>query len=127
MPTDLNNLVYYAIVLVFVIALIVIGARLLKGSKSAGDSKAGSFLRGRDRRLGVVEAVSVDGRRKLILLRRDNVEHLIMTGGPVDLLIENAIQVSQPAEHAFDTKTDDGSVTIDHDSEPAASDNDEDK
>ncbi|MCH8239989.1 MAG: hypothetical protein IIB62_08060 [Proteobacteria bacterium] len=127
MPMDLNNVVYYIIALVFVIALILIGARLLRGSKSGGNSKPGSFLRGRDRRLAVVEAASVDGRRKLILLRRDNVEHLIMTGGPVDLLIENGIHASRPANHAFETKTGDGGVTIAPDSEPAASDNDEHK
>jgi len=45
-------------------------------------------LRGRDRRLGMVETASVDAHRKLILIRRDTVEHLIMTGGPVDVLIE---------------------------------------
>jgi len=127
MPTDPINLVYYAIALVFVVALILIGARLLGRSKSGGDSKAGSFLRGRDKRLGVVEAASVDGRRKLILLRRDNVEHLIMTGGPVDLLIENGIHSSQPAEHSCKTQIGDGQVTIERDSEPAASENDADK
>src|SRR5262245_56475128 len=31
---------------------------------------------------------SVDAHRKLILIRRDTPEHLIMTAGPVDLLIE---------------------------------------
>jgi formyltetrahydrofolate deformylase len=29
----------------------------------------------------------VDGRRRLVLIRRDDVEHLIMTGGPVDVVI----------------------------------------
>ena len=122
MPTDLNNLVYYLFAFVFVIALILIGARFLRGSTSKGNSKAGSFLRGRDRRLGVVEAASVDGRRKLILLRRDNVEHLILTGGPVDLVIETGIHSSQPAEPSFDTQDDDGRVTIARDSEPDAPD-----
>jgi len=122
MPTDLNNLVYYLFAFVFVIALILIGARFLRGSTSKGNSKAGSFLRGRDRRLGVVEAASVDGRRKLILLRRDNVEHLILTGGPVDLVVETGIHSSQPAEPSFDTKDDDGRVTIARDSEPDAPD-----
>lgn len=122
MPIDLNNLVYYATALVVVLALIVIGARLLRRLKSGGNSKAGSFLRGRDRRLGVVEAISVDGRRKLILLRRDNVEHLIMTGGPVDLLIETGIHSSRPEEQAYD-----GQVIIARDSEPATSDNDADQ
>ncbi len=50
-------------------------------------------------RLGVVEQASVDSRRRLVLIRRDGVEHLIMTGGPVDMVIETGIQAPQP-EHA---------------------------
>jgi hypothetical protein len=52
-------------------------------------------------RLGVIEQASVDARRKLVLIRRDGVEHLIMTGGPVDVVIETGIQAPQarmPAE-----------------------------
>src|SRR5262249_29129986 len=53
-------------------------------------------------RLGVIEQASVDARRKLVLIRRDAVEHLIMTGGPVDVVIETGIQIPQvsrvPAE-----------------------------
>jgi hypothetical protein len=120
MPTDLNDIIYYVIAFVFVIALIAIGARLLKGTMNKGNSKAASFLRGRDKRLGVVEAASVDGRRKLILLRRDDVEHLIMTGGPVDMLIESGIHSSQAEEPSFEPHKDDGRVIIARDTEPAA-------
>ncbi len=42
-------------------------------------------------RLGVSEQATVDSRRKLVLVRRDDVEHLIMTGGPVDVVIETGI------------------------------------
>jgi len=42
-------------------------------------------------RLAVTEQASVDSRRKLLLIRRDDVEHLIMTGGPVDVVIETGI------------------------------------
>jgi hypothetical protein len=42
-------------------------------------------------RLTVMEQASVDSRRKLVLIRRDDVEHLIMTGGPVDVVIETGI------------------------------------
>jgi hypothetical protein len=42
-------------------------------------------------RLAVMEQASVDGKRKLVLVRRDDVEHLIMTGGPVDVVIETGI------------------------------------
>ncbi len=133
MPTDLNTLVVYAIAFVFVIALILVGARLLRGATSGGNSKGSSFLRGRERRLGVVEAASVDGRRKLILLRRDNVEHLIMTGGPVDVVVETGIEgpssaqpsKDQPREPAFEKPADDnGQVIIAREKEPAAHEQD---
>jgi hypothetical protein len=52
-----------------------------------------------DPRLGVSEVASVDSRRRLVLVRRDDVEHLIMTGGPVDVLIETNI-APRPVEHA---------------------------
>jgi flagellar protein FliO/FliZ len=42
-------------------------------------------------RLGVIEQAPVDSRRRLVLVRRDDVEHLIMTGGPVDVVIETNI------------------------------------
>lgn len=44
-----------------------------------------------DPRIGVIEYAHVDGRRKLLLIRRDDVEHLVMTGGPVDVVIETGI------------------------------------
>jgi flagellar protein FliO/FliZ len=46
-------------------------------------------------RLGVTEHAAVDSRRRLVLIRRDNVEHLIMTGGPVDVVIETGIPVER--------------------------------
>ena len=47
--------------------------------------------RTRQPRLGVVDAFSVDGQRQLVLIRRDNVEHLIMIGGPNDVVVESEI------------------------------------
>jgi hypothetical protein len=38
-----------------------------------------------------MEQASVDRMRRLVLIRRDDVEHLIMTGGPVDVVIETGI------------------------------------
>jgi hypothetical protein len=39
-------------------------------------------------RLAVIDAASVDGRRRLVLIHRDNVEHLLLIGGPTDVVIE---------------------------------------
>lgn len=99
MSTDLTSIATYVGAFIFVIALIGAGAWILKGMLTNGSNKkTGSFLRGRERRLGVVEAANVDGRRKLILIRRDDTEHLIMTGGPVDVVVETGIQTDRPEE-----------------------------
>ena len=42
-------------------------------------------------RLGVVETAIVDQTR-LVLVRRDDVEHLIIVGGPVDMVVETGIK-----------------------------------
>ena len=47
--------------------------------------------RTRQPRLGLVDAFSLDGQRQLVLVRRDNVEHLVMIGGPNDVLLESEI------------------------------------
>ncbi|MDQ0320509.1 hypothetical protein QO002_002647 [Pararhizobium capsulatum DSM 1112] len=57
------------------------------------------FIRGgknRQPRLAVLDAAAVDTRRRLVLVRRDDVEHLIMIGGPTDIVIESRIGASAP-------------------------------
>ncbi|MEJ7014727.1 flagellar biosynthetic protein FliO [Sinorhizobium meliloti] len=52
------------------------------------------FVRGgknRQPRLAVLDAAAVDTRRRLVLVRRDDVEHLIMIGGTTDIVIESRI------------------------------------
>src|SRR4051794_31721658 len=47
--------------------------------------------RTRQPRLGIVDVYDLDRQRQLILLRRDNVEHLLLIGGPNDVVIETNI------------------------------------
>lgn len=47
--------------------------------------------RARVPRLGLVDAFDLDRQRQLVIIRRDNVEHLLMIGGPNDLVIESQI------------------------------------
>jgi hypothetical protein len=62
------------------------------------------FIRGgknRQPRLAVLDAAAIDTRRRLVLVRRDDVEHLIMIGGPTDVVIESRIASSaQPQVQA---------------------------
>ena len=46
----------------------------------------------RERRLRIVEVLQLDPRRRLILIRRDDVEHLILTGATADLVVETTIR-----------------------------------
>jgi len=58
------------------------------------------FIKGgkaREPRLMVLDAAAVDPKRRLVLIRRDDVEHLIMIGGPTDIVIESGISDRQPA------------------------------
>jgi len=47
------------------------------------------------KRIALVEQVVIDGKRSLVLVRRDGVEHLLMTGGPVDIVIETGIDATR--------------------------------
>jgi hypothetical protein len=60
----------------------------------------GGIGRGRVPRLAVVDALTVDRRRRLLLVRRDNVEHLILIGGPSDVVVETAIQRTRTRQAA---------------------------
>jgi hypothetical protein len=39
----------------------------------------------------VIDAAAIDARRRLVLIRRDNVEHLLIIGGPTDVVVEQNI------------------------------------
>jgi hypothetical protein len=58
---------------------------------------SGSIARGRNRRLSVVDSLALDPKRQLLIIRRDNVEHLILTGGPQDVVIEAGIAIEEAA------------------------------
>jgi hypothetical protein len=75
----------FFIAFLVVLALIGLTAWLVR---RFGANRLGSTARGRQPRLAVIDAATVDGRRRLVLIRRDNIEHLLMIGGPTDLVVE---------------------------------------
>jgi flagellar protein FliO/FliZ len=88
-------------VVAFVLVLVLIGgAAYLVRRFGATALNAAAGGRGRQPRLAVIDAASVDGRRRLVLIRRDNVEHLIMIGGPSDVVIEPNIVRAIPTAPA---------------------------
>lgn len=75
-----------------VIVLILLGVWLLKLLFRVSSNG----VRGRNRRLAIVDSLVVDQKRQLLIVRRDNVEHLILTGGNQDLVVEAGIVPPEP-------------------------------
>jgi len=86
-----GTLLNAAFALGIVLVLIVFGLWLLKLLTRASEGMG----RSREKRLQVVDTATVDGKRKVMIIRRDNVEHVVMTGGPTDLVIESGIVVPE--------------------------------
>jgi flagellar protein FliO/FliZ len=80
----------------FVAVLALIGAAAWLVRRFAGNRLGANPNRGRAPRLAVIDAAAVDGRRRLVLVRRDNVEHLLMIGGPTDIVVEPNIVRAMP-------------------------------
>jgi hypothetical protein len=87
----MGDLLWYLFVLALLALLIVAAIWVLRNYINGVSPVAALFAPRPERRLAVVEQAAVDSRRRLLLVRRDDVEHLIMTGGPVDLVIETGI------------------------------------
>lgn len=84
-----------ALVLLVIVLVIV---RLIK-SLTFGTFVAGG--RNRKTRLAVMDAAAVDSHRRLVLVRRDDIEHLLLIGGPTDVVVEREIRLGQPRRPAL--------------------------
>jgi len=99
----------FFIAFLVVLALIGLTAWLVR---RFGANRLGGAARGRQPRLAVIDAAAIDGRRRLVLIRRDNIEHLLMIGGPTDVVVEPNIvravgareQPREPARVAIPTE-----------------------
>lgn len=77
---------------IVVLVLLIIAIRMLGGN-----------VRGRrGSRLGISEYHELDKTRRLVLVRRDDVEHLLLIGGGHDMVVESGIGASAPAERAVE-------------------------
>jgi hypothetical protein len=87
-----GRLVQYLVALFIVLVLVGLFALVLRRI-TGGRMGLSTGDRGRTRqpRLGIVDVYDLDRQRQLVLLRRDNVEHLLLIGGPNDVVIETNI------------------------------------
>jgi flagellar protein FliO/FliZ len=88
---ELSTPVKAIIALAIVLVLVLIAGLLLRRVAGGRLKLPGQGARARQPRLGIVDIFEMDRQRQLVLLRRDNVEHLVMIGGPNDLVIEASI------------------------------------
>lgn len=109
MDIDLTQYATFLFALIFVIGLIALMAVVLR--KFSPSARLAARVKGSRRRLAVVEAASIDSRRTLVLVRRDETEHLILLGHTQDVVVEN--NISPPPEieaHTNDTTMQRGSA-----------------
>lgn len=74
--------------------ILLIAIRIVRGL-TFGTFVAGG--RNRKTRLAVMDATAVDSNRRLVLVRRDDVEHLLLIGGPTDVVVEQNIRMVPPS------------------------------
>lgn len=87
---NLPSAVLWLAVALAILALVLFIVRIVR-SMTFGTFVAGG--RNRKTRLAVMDAAPVDSHRRLVLVRRDDVEHLILIGGPTDVVVERDIRL----------------------------------
>lgn len=93
---DLAEYLKFFAALLFVLALIGAAAWLVRRFGLAGAIPVRRPHR--ERRLHVVEALALDSKRKLVLIRRDDQEHLVLLGLQNDIVVESGIRRPVDAE-----------------------------
>lgn len=114
------TVVRYALALAVVAGLLLLLRWVLRNYATGGQLSIG---RSRHNRLTIVEQIALDQRRRLLLVRRDGVEHLILVGGGNDLVVEPTIIRGVPVGSLGRTaRPAAASATTAEDAEPAAVD-----
>lgn len=87
---ELESYLRFVLALVAVLGLIGLIAWTIR---RLGLVPGGPIGAAKGRRLGLVEAMAMDGKRRLVLIRRDDREHLVLLSGGTgaDLVIERDI------------------------------------
>ena len=86
------NLVLITLAIAILLIVIVWIFRKMTGTA------ARRAMRSRVPRLSITDSTTVDEKRYLVMVRRDNVEHLLLIGGANDLVVESNIVRAQTAQ-----------------------------
>ncbi len=90
---DYVRAILWTIVALVVLVIVLVVVRLVR-SMTFGTFVAGG--RNRKTRLAVMDATAIDSHRRLVLVRRDDIEHLLLIGGPTDVVVERDIRLVAP-------------------------------
>ncbi|MFQ5973957.1 MAG: FliO/MopB family protein [Alphaproteobacteria bacterium] len=88
---DPTTLLRFALALLFVIGLIAGLSWLLRRY-----GMGGSIVTGGRGRIGVVEMAPIDAKRRLVLVRRDDIEHLVVLSPTRETVLETGIAPAKP-------------------------------
>ena len=86
---DMSDYLRFGLALVFVLGLIGLMATIARRAGFGFPIKA---IKSRERRrISIVEVTPLDGRRRLVLVRCDDKEHLLLIGPNTELVVANNI------------------------------------
>jgi len=94
----IQGYVWYFSALLLVVGLILALAWIARRLGFMGRLAA---VGGRQRRLAIVEVLPLDAKRRLVLLRRDGAEHLVLLGLSGDIVVEHGVTPPAPAPSSF--------------------------
>ncbi len=97
----IDDYIRFIAALIFVIGLIMLVSHLAKrfglpGVMSGGRALGGLAGMAPSRRLSMIEVMALDSRRRLVLVKRDDTEHLLLLGAGADLVVEPGITPKPP-------------------------------
>ena len=98
---DLATYGQFVVALAAVLALIGV---LAFAARRFGFAPRVTPLRGR-RRLAIIEVMALDAKHRLVLVRRDATEHLLLLGATQDAVVETGIPVPPGADAATSSRT----------------------
>ncbi|POF28207.1 flagellar biosynthetic protein FliO [Roseibium marinum] len=83
-----------AVILALAVVLLLFGLFIFILKRLTGTNAPQN--RNRQPRIAVMDSAPIDTKRRLVLIRRDNIEHLILVGGPSDVVVEQNIVRNAP-------------------------------
>lgn len=94
---DMGSYLQFVFALVIVLGLIALLTVIIKRS---GFMPTAALRKGGERRLRILEFAQLSTKHRLVLIRRDETEHLILMGPDHSLLVESGI-TSSPNRESF--------------------------